>query len=280
MCSDRWMASGSRLGQEMIDDSAGFHELGDKSNQLEDMERHCREIAEHFTSILERTRQCVPLRAHEHKLERKGDKNPDKSQTERLLERSIWKKWCHSPNLPPRHYMLPFICRSVATYQMPLQKARADANWGKVDLVGVSRGYTPVIIELKKERGDTPLRMLVEAVGYAVAVREAWASKKTHLYEDWKRRVTECNHGGEFLSQTPIVCIAPWQYWFRRIGEPGPQTEGRVFPKAWPSFRRLVNLCSVHGFPVTFAAFEPKYVENSLPEVFDFRAIEILSCSY
>lgn len=253
-----------------------FHELQLQraANQLIFMEQHCRDISRHFISIAEVTKSHVPLRGQTYDLSRNFNSNLNARLEERRLEGAIYKEWTYQANDQNQSYAIPHKCRGFATYQMPLYAARRRGRWGAVDLVGVSHHYLPVVVELKTATSnDNPLRMLVEALAYAIAVREAWNNTKTGLRAAWKSRVPKAADTN--LVEVPIICLAPLEYWNRRVGEPGPQTNGRVNPEAWLSFQSLVTICSCHGFPVTFAAVNSKNVDGGSPEVSCIRAIEL-----
>jgi hypothetical protein len=137
---------------------------------------------------------------------------------------------------------------------------RRDKRWGKIDLVGVTSDASPVVIELKREDAkDTLLRMLVEGVAYACAVRKAWnegglrakwsvAMKKHGLHQEQK----------EILANVPVILLAPSGFWKRAIGSEGSSSNGKVQEDAWPPFMRLVQKCDDHGFPIYFLEVELK----------------------
>src|SRR5262249_26254394 len=115
-----------------------------------------------------------------------------------------------------------------------------------------------VVIELKQEGAkDSPLRMLVEGVAYACAVRKAWnegglrtewtvAMKQNGLHQDLSNALTE----------VPVLLLAPSAFWRRAIGSPGARSNGKVREDAWPPCQDLVHQCKHHGFPIHFLRFD------------------------
>src|SRR5690606_13284138 len=113
----------------------------------------------------------------------RGEKG-DPAVRERLIEKLIWKAWSFEAVARHGQPFLGNVCRFIQTYQMPLQGTRADRGWGKIDLLGSTFQALPAVIELKQEKAkDTPLRMLVEGLAYACAVRKGWNEGK--LRTEW-----------------------------------------------------------------------------------------------
>src|SRR5262249_6805321 len=103
----------------------------------------------------------------------------------------------------------------------------------------------------------TPLRMLVEGLAYACAVRKAWnegglraewaaAMKKNGLHQEPEK----------VLATVPVILLAPADFWNRTVGTPGMRIRGKVWEDAWPVFLELVRQCEIHGFPIHFVQFE------------------------
>lgn len=75
---------------------------------------------------------------------------------------------------------------------MPLYNRRPKKDrdgWGKIDVVGIAKNLTPVVIGLKAGSSDESLlRMILEAVAYGIAIRTAW---KPRFLQDWKYALKE-----------------------------------------------------------------------------------------
>ena len=83
---------------------------------------------------------------------------------------------------------------------------------GKIDLFGLSEDEVPVVIELKvlgRNRADTPLRALLEALAYAAIVEGNASAISSEI---------EANTGRATTTRRPdLLIVAPtdyWEYWF------------------------------------------------------------------
>lgn len=158
-----------------IDTSKALHQIQVQASvrQLGHMEQHCRTLLDVLDIMLEETYAAAPCRRHDFRLDRK--KRQDPRLPEERLQDAIWEHWSCQEQFKGNLPFLAGFCNHIQAYQLPLKGVRADKGWGRIDLVGVSLEGHPIVIELKQERGtDTPLRMLVEAVAYALALRKAW----------------------------------------------------------------------------------------------------------
>ena len=223
---------------------------------LDLIEEHAQEVLDNFDQFLEMTKAVTPLRQPRrgrpdlYMLTTDRTKTMHSTSEERRLERAIWKQF--GDENQPR---VTKDCRWVQAYQVPLKNSDEDKGWGKLDLIGVSEEYTPVVLELKRGKGDNPLRMLIEGLTYALAVQKAWNSDNGHLRKEWRSRVPEVSKKiaeDHVLKEIPIIGIAPVEYWQRAVnGEAGlvPET-------VWPLLAQIISKCRDAGFPVTFATFE------------------------
>jgi hypothetical protein len=108
----------------------------------------------------------------------------------------------------PQWEILAAASIDLLDYQVPLKAYRSDVGVGKIDLFGLSENGVPAVIELKvlgKNRADTPLRALLEALSYA-AIVEANASAIGSEITANTRRTT--------ASERPdLLVVAPADYW-------------------------------------------------------------------
>jgi hypothetical protein len=252
-------------GLMAIDGSKPLHQLSKQVDQLSFMAEHSQQLLQLLDVEIERTYACSPRRVQGYLLDRSERRNPVDSQRERLLEKAIWKEW----NQPAfSQHGKPFIastCHHIQTFQMPLQGRRTDKSWGKIDLVGVTDCGLPAILELKKEKAtDTPLRMVIEGLAYAVAVRWAW--NEGCLRKEWMNCVTLPPNSPSIpktLLDVPVIGIAPTEFWKRKVGVPGKRSENMVSGKAWGPFRELCEACSERGFPISFAQFDAPDIDST-----------------
>jgi hypothetical protein len=140
---------------------------------------------------------------------------------ESKLERAIWAYWgLHKKGSKNAQIFLP-ECPHVVSYQVPVYNARKSDGWGKIDILGVTPDWFPVVIELKAgDSEESPLRMIMEAVAYSIALQEAW----THPFRDnWKNVLNEkagqslesLAHLPDKLTSCQILGAAPPEYWKR-----------------------------------------------------------------
>ena len=257
----------------------GLHEIQDAVNQLSYMEQHSTHLLNHINVMLEQTYAMSPKRKASYKLDRGEGKRPTESQRERLLEKAIWRKWRRAAGLAGDHSqecLLTEQCTHIQTYQMPLQDRRSDKSWGKIDLVGVSPTGMPVVLELKKDdAGDTPLRILVEGLAYAVAVRRAW--NEGTLREQWLQQMIPTPFANEIptaLLTVPVIGIAPSSFWNQRLGNGGPNRI--VKSSAWTPFRKLCEACNDRGFPISFLEFDTLGNDtNGFPLIENVRSVHL-----
>lgn len=113
---------------------------------------------------------------------------------------------------------------------MPLQGSRKDRKWSKIDLIGSTLNRLPGVVELKQGRAsDTPLRMLVEAVAHASALRRASNEGRFRA----ERQTALNTHGldsdmPQTLDHMPMVLLAPTQFWNTKMGMIGTRSSGMV----------------------------------------------------
>lgn len=252
----------------MIDGTKALHELCEIVQQLSYIEQHSIALQKYRNVILERTYAKAPTGRNNNgqSYELNRGERPDPTG-ERLLEKQIWKQWRFQDSFSNLAFYGD-TCRYIQTYQMPLQGTRNDHGWGRIDLVGVTNQLLPVVIELKHDRGsenvnDTPLRMLVEAVAYAVAVRKAW--NEGPFRTEWNDAVNTTHQRDldTTITEVPVILLAPFGYWQRAIGVLGKHTNGKVKEQAWPPFIQLARQFGNHGFPVHFVQFETLNLEGT-----------------
>lgn len=247
--------------------------------QLTNIHQHAEQFLEHFIDLVTLTYETAPLREKRdgrddlYLLETDRSKDVDMRIRERALERAIW-------NIDPQptvfgDWLLRFCCRAIQAYQVPLKNTENDVGWGKVDLVGVSPQWTPVVIELKQEVGDNPLRMIAEGLSYAIALRRAWNAG--HLKECWSK-VMKARYGQdspETHGQMSIIGMAPKEYWQRAVL--GPQA--LVPSKTWPILKSIIRRCEEAGYSFRFAEFEvvESDAQTPIPTVQNMRLVELPS---
>jgi hypothetical protein len=131
-------------------------------------------------------------------------------------------------------------------------------DWGYIDLLGCGFADDPVVIELKilrfnkggKPRPETPLRAVVEALAYAISLRESWAI----FHPQWKLGV-----GSQRALAKPsglsLVVLGTTGYW-KGVGESSWIEQAE---QAMPEFIAAVK---AEGFPCHFAEIDAECVSS------------------
>jgi len=144
----------------------------------------------------------------------------------------------------------------LCAYQVPTYNKRAKDGWGPIDLLGCRVDGTPVVIELKQgDSTETPLRMVLEALAYAIAVRENWPiiqRELTKLLED-NKRITFPND----LTKVHLVAAAPDCFWKNCLG--GLPKELKISTSQ--SFRKLLDALKDLNYPVSFVSISGDYTD-------------------
>lgn len=176
------------------------------------------EIVDGLDGILEATRRAVHVRSRAQGFQlmaeatrlspeqlgvsnsRPGEIRPSE---ETFLEFAVLDAW----RAGSTEVVMPW--ERLVGRQVPLMSRRESEGWGSIDLLGLDAEGRPVVVELKKAASsETPLRALLEAAGYAIAVQANWRV----LSEEIQRTSPE-NRTRVDPHPTTIVVAAPEQYW-------------------------------------------------------------------
>ena len=247
-----------------------LHTVGEALNQLTFMGAHSETLISQLNVKMEMTYLSAPRRKSDYKLIRKLKRNP--VQREDKLEWSIWNTW----NTEDAKSGFVDECRFIQTYQMPLRRTNGDESWGSIDLIGVSSGFLPVVLELKRGGSEeTPLRMIIEALAYAIAVRKSW--NEGNLRDEWIAAVSGAEGVARTLLEVPIIGIAPKPYWNTKIGARNKRTAGKVPDDAWKPFGKLCQMIGDRGYPVSFWQFEVEEERDDLIGVDRWSQVKVPS---
>lgn len=149
--------------------------------------------------------------------------------------------------------------RRLLTYQVNLPDSRGDRDWGEIDLLGVSRGLLPVVIELKAPRSSqSPAQMLVQAAAYGVALRKAWVKG---FRREWEERVPGKTPPPDKLATCELVCAAPSEYWMEWTG--GTPRARTVKADAWAALSTLREGLRKGGLPSVFVRLRHTGIDSS-----------------
>ncbi|MEZ6044249.1 MAG: hypothetical protein R3C11_01415 [Planctomycetaceae bacterium] len=252
--------------------------MGAELNQLRFQDQHIENLINCMNLHMEQTYCEAPLRHQSYELSRTTRDNS--RIEERLFEKAIWSQWHYSVDEVALKPFLKNHCEYIQSYQVPLQKSRKDEKWGKIDLVGVTSYFTPSVIELKRKNSkETPLRMIIEGVAYALAIRKSWNHQDGSMYEQWKaiENLTEAQlEIPETLNTVPVIGIAPSEYWNRKFGQSDKVKSDRVPSETWPAFKGLCRKFAERGFPITLMQFESEETDDTgLPKITNLRKVTL-----
>jgi hypothetical protein len=226
----------------------GFQSLAQRWKQVAHQREHCEELLMPGSLIkaIDATFTQAPSRTRKQGFRLAGDarrKDPTKinEKHERSLEDRLLQ-CCKlgQARIPPG----PVPWLNIVQKQVPLYDTLYKAGWDKMDLFGLGEHGLPVVIELKKGANrEPPLRALLEAAAYGVALRKVWPEFRPELIERLKGH-------GEWLipieiEQVLLVVAAPGSYWAHW------RKDRCKFRLAIPSFRRLTEEFTRANFPVS-----------------------------
>ena len=225
-------------------------------------------LRDHLRELIDITTARVPGRDHDFLIERKDIPLPKerKNLSERHLEYAIYDlfKECNNSN---KTESFPGISH-IPFYQFPLRASRSslktnkkpinlNVGWGKVDLLGCNKHGTPAVIELKipKKNPETPLRIIVEGMAYAIAIRAMWNHPNKKFQEAWVEKIgSKPDCLCENIEEIGIIGLAPERYWEKWRSTAPKFSDGE---KTWGSATKdLLLAAKSSGFSVDFVSFD------------------------
>lgn len=240
----------------------GLHVLKDVWCQKAYLGVQSRALAERgqLSAAIAATFAAAPVRQQGFRLDRSVAEAIHESEQERRLESAMMRRWGAAGMWP-----VPRAWNHLVACQVPLFDQQQKQSWGYIDLLGVTADGVPVVVELKKAPDaladgktgatETPLRMVLEAAAYAIALRKNW----DHFRPEWVARLGELDLPVQVITQiplklerVPLVAAAPASFWIDWL----PVTEkGRtVTCETWRSFRLLITEFEKENLPVAFVS--------------------------
>jgi hypothetical protein len=237
---------------------SGFHVLAKHWHRVQYQQEQCQALlqADGLKRAIDATAQAAPQRniAQGFRLlGASGRISPDQIDfsTERGLEAAVAHRWPIAATDASDH--LPW--RAIVGYQIPLFDEAAKNGWGAIDLLGVDHDLRPIVMELKKAGNrEPPLRPLLEAAAYAVALRKSWKILCDELInildgeEEWNERIKRLDSSPP--SDIPIVIVAPEEYWSHW------KKRDCSFRHAITSFQELITSFGKSGYPVSLVCLK------------------------
>lgn len=259
----------------------GLHVLKDKWKQKSYLGQQSQWLRDNLTDVIAATWKAAHVRTQGFQLSRSATEMIHDSEQERRLEAALFLRW-NRPGMSPN---MNCWDRLVA-FQVPLFGQQKKEHWGYIDLLGVDSNGLPVVVELKKapeatdsggtKATETPLRIVLEAAAYGVALRRNWDGFRP----EWITRLREIGvdektieRVPQILERVPLVAAAPASFWIDWL----PVTaKGKEFgQEARSSFQRLLHELDNQLLPVSFVSISghDQDVEGLAVQPLDFPFI-------
>ncbi len=243
----------------------GLHILKDAWGQKKYMGQQSKFLANQLSIAIRATFKAAHIRNRSFELDRPLNLAMNDRSQERRLEAAMIRRWNRVDMWP-----IPGGWTRIVSCQTPLFARQQQEQWGSIDLLGMDAGRLPVVIELKKAPNansdgtttntETPLRMLLEAAAYAVALRKNWK----RFREEWIARLTALDISKSISSQVPqelttvpLVAAAPASFWIDWL--PVTKKGSTVSKDTWKSFKALLDELAKEKLPVSFVSISGNY---------------------
>lgn len=222
------------------------------------MKRYCDFLLDekNFDSIDKLTREAAPLRESDFRFDHELNMQMDVGQRERLWEQAIYVRWNAGIPLTPALN----AWERLIGFQVPLraggEQRGQDRGWGEIDALGVYK-ESLVLVEIKKEpsvengqteSSETPLKILLQSVAYALAIEKNWGFVRDQVL---------ALSPNLQLSEKPsikLIAAVPAAYWLDWL----PVTDkghNQLTSEVWNSFFAVVDMVEKKlGFPLTFVS--------------------------
>jgi hypothetical protein len=237
----------------------GLQVLKDAWGQKAYHEEQSKFLANELRQAIDATLEAAPVRRQGFQLSRPVTEAISDNQEERRLEAAMLVRW-NKPNM----WSIPGAWSRLVSFQVPLFAQQIKSNWGYIDLLGIDGNCLPVVVELKKSpracedgktsSSETPLRMILEAAAYAIALRKNW---KEGFRTEWLAHLARLGISDEIVRQTPkdlttvpLVAAAPASFWMDWL----PFTDKGRSIACWNEFARLLDTLCEYQLPVAFVS--------------------------
>lgn len=250
-----------------LDYFQSLHRLKDLCEQKSYLEQDSKMIAGNLPEILKITEGAVQRNRENFRLDRLDRQTTTRiseNQEERRWEMELFLRWGE------RNRQISGVWDHLVAFQVPLFDQKQKDGWGYIDLMGINSSGVPVIVELKRspcaskrgvtQESETPLRMVLEAAAYAVAVRKNWKQIREQIRIRLEERDIDKPNLPDSIADKdlPLVAIAPAAFWMDWLPVTG---KGRSLSReSWVSFQGLLNKLSEHHYPVKFLSISGSYL--------------------
>lgn len=239
--------------------SCGLHRLKDAWKQMEYLPAQCRWLLDELDVALAATEELAPSRSREQgfQLKIRVQQERPKSGEERKLEWDLYQKWgLRKESQNAEHNLF----QRLIGFQVPLYDNVGRDGWDKIDLVGLDSNGVPVVVELKKEDAtDMPLRIIMEGVAYAIALKKVWPLLSAELAPLLPSALPNMTLGNT-PRQFTVCLLAPENNWKRF----DTHFRSPSYPNHWKILDELLRKLDNAGFPVKFGSVARQAETNEL----------------
>lgn len=226
--------------------SSGLHLLKDAWYQVASMRPQCSWLCEELDAALEATRNLAPDRPRRNlgfELARRLQQQRPQNGEERQLEWDVYDCLGLKPDSQDGGHR---CIKRVVGFQVPLYDNRLHNGWDKIDLVSIGQDGCPAIVEVKRgSSSEKPLRPILEAAGYAVALKKVWKVFRQEVQELLDD--TDINIKVDMEpSKFHVVVLAPSEYWATW------NACKAITQEHWQDLGELVEAFRKRGFPFSF----------------------------
>ena len=238
----------------------GLHILKNTWRQKQYLRQQSECLAGCLAKAIKTTYDAAPVRTQGYALDRGETLEIDATERERLWERSIFRRWSQVGLSPVGNSWDRLIA-----FQVPLFDCQEKAHWGYIDLLGICFNGVPSVVELKREpatspagitmSSETPLRMVLEAGAYAVALRRNWETFRREFIPRLKHLQlpdATIDRVPSSLEEVRLVCVAPASFWIDWL--PVTEKGKQVSADAWKEFSTLLRAFEKALLPVSFVS--------------------------
>lgn len=252
----------------------GIHVLKDSWTQKSHLGEQSKKLSDNLAVAIEATIAAAPMREGNFQLGRgiTPIENMAEISEERRIESAMMSRWGENGM-----WRIPRAWDRLVAFQVPLRAEQDGGGFGAIDLLGVNQTGLPVVVELKRSPAadadgrtgstETPLRMVLEAITYALALRKNWKNFR----EAWIDRLNQIKVPDDIIQEVPqdlktvpLVAIAPASFWIDWL----PFTErgtNQLSEETWASFAFLLKQLEEENLPVSFLSISGHYSDcNSL----------------
>ena len=237
----------------------GLHVLKDKWCQKRYFGEQSKILCDQFDVAFKATQEGAPKRSQGYALGRSATVEIDKTERERRWERAVFERWRSSGLSPVKN-----CWDRIVAFQIPLFDQQEKGGWGYIDLLGIL-GRDVCVVELKKEpatkrsggtdSSESPLRMVLEAAAYAIALRVNWQQFREELVAHMLTLGKDASSCGNLPEDAPsirLVGAAPAAYWIDWL--PVTKKGSEVAPDDWRCFQTLLEKFKDACMPVSFVS--------------------------